>query len=50
MKKYKRYSLKQLHQLWIDWGSEFNISFQKMFREYNLPGSFTSWLEKRENK
>lgn len=46
----KKYSLKQLYNLWIEWGDKYDISFQKMFREYNLPGSFTNWLEKRERE
>ncbi len=44
----KRYSLKQLYDLWIVWGDEKDISFQKLFREFNLDGSFIKWLEYRE--
>ena len=44
----KRYSLKQLYQLWIEWGSEKDIMFQKMFRVFKLDGSFVHWLELME--
>jgi len=46
----KRYSLRQLHYLWIEWGNENDIMFQKMFRIFKLKGSFTSWLELKELK
>lgn len=46
----KIYSLKQLYHLWIKWGDENDIMFQKMFRVFKLKGSFVQWLELREDK
>ena len=47
-KSAKRYSLKQLYNLWIEWVEKYNISCQKFYEEYGLPGSFITWLEERE--
>jgi len=46
--KNKRYSLRQLHYLWIDWVNENDIPCQELFERYNLKGSFTYWLEHKE--
>ena len=46
----KRYSLKQLRELWIIWVSEKNINCQEFFEKYKLEGSFVVWLENRERK
>lgn len=49
--KHKRkYSLKQLRDLWVNWVDEKNINCQEFFEIYNLDGSFVLWLEKQENK
>lgn len=44
----KKYTLKELYDLWIIWGDQKNISFQKMFRIFKLDGSFVHWLELTE--
>ncbi len=47
-KRPKKYSLKELYNLWIEWIDKYNISVQKFYEEYGLPGSFIKWLEERE--
>lgn len=49
MKK-KRYTRKQLFDLWVVWIDECNINAQEFFEKYNLEGSFIHWLEQRELK
>lgn len=44
----KRYSLKELYNLWIEWTEKYNIRVQKFYEEYGLPRSFIVWLEERE--
>jgi hypothetical protein len=48
--KKRRYTSKQLYDLWIQWVDECNINAQEFYRKYNLEGSFINWLEKRELK
>ena len=48
IKRRRRYSLKQLYYLWIEWVNEKDILCQEFFKKYNLDGSFIVWLEKRE--
>ena len=50
MKKRKRYTFKQLYDLWIMWIEECHINTQEFYEKYNLEGSFIHWLEKREQK
>ena len=46
----KRYSLKQLRDLWVQWVDECNINCQEFFEKYNLKGSFMVWLENKEKE
>ena len=46
----KRYTLRQLFDLWVVWVSDKNIRCQEFYEKYNLEGSFVYWLEKREKK
>jgi len=46
----KRYTLRQLFELWVIWVDEQNINCQEFFEKYNLEGSFIVWLEKREKE
>lgn len=43
----KKFSIKQLYNLWIEWVQETDINIQDMFRRYNLKGSFVKWLENK---
>ena len=46
----KRYSLKQLRDLWVQWIDECNINVQEFYEKYNLKGSFMVWLEDKEKE
>ena len=47
MARQKRYTLKQLYNLWVVWVDEYDINCQELFDKYNLDGSFINWLETR---
>jgi hypothetical protein len=47
-KRKVRYTLKQLHSLWIEWVNKYDINCQKFFQDNGLPGSFVMWLNERE--
>jgi hypothetical protein len=53
-KSTKRYSLKQLYNLWIEWAEKikkenfYNLSTLKFFEKNGLDSSFIKWLEERE--
>ena len=44
----KRYTRKQLYNLWVKWVDETGINCQEFFEKYNLKGSFVHWLEEKE--
>jgi hypothetical protein len=47
-KSAKRYSLKQLYNLWDEWIKTTNICDVTWYEKTGLPGSFIKWLEERE--
>ncbi len=46
-KRFRIYTQKDLHDLWIIWIDENDINAQELFRRYHLSGSFVNWLEKK---